>query len=185
MYRDTCNALHRLHFLGHVICNFIGLNRTNSSSSPLTVPELFQISRLFVKSSVWSNWTSKWTEFNVQLIGWIGFDPTEFFTKKHKKFGYGTHTQYSETLEFNAYSEFDSKSSAKRNRILNFFKIFMIRFGRIELTIYPNKDSKFVWQKFSLAFGLVLFASVRFYFELVPIKFESFTVRNYSNRFLS
>jgi hypothetical protein len=38
---------------------------------------------------------------------------------------------------------FGSKSSAKRNRIFNFFliffQIFMIRFGRIELAIYPNK----------------------------------------------
>jgi hypothetical protein len=36
-----------------------------------------------------------------------------------------------------------SKSSAKRNRIFNFFliffQIFMIRFGRIELAIYLNK----------------------------------------------
>jgi hypothetical protein len=38
---------------------------------------------------------------------------------------------------------FGSKSSAKRNRIFNFFliffQIFMIRFGRIELAIYLNK----------------------------------------------
>ncbi len=105
----------------------------------------------------------------------ISFNDKKMFSSK-VIFSIDTHTQYSETLEFNAYSEFDSKSSAKRNRILNFFKIFMIRFGRIELTIYPIKDSKFVWQKFSLAFGLVLFASVRFYFELVRIRFESFTV---------
>jgi hypothetical protein len=41
---------------------------------------------------------------------------------------------FSATLEFNAYSEFDSKSSAKRNQIFNFFSNF-------HDSVQPNRTS--------------------------------------------
>jgi hypothetical protein len=96
-----------------------------------------------------------------------------------------------------------SKSSAKRNRIFNFFliffQIFMIRFGRIELAIYLNsiRFNRFnakeslsfsveilpsVWfdsiRFDSVRFDSIRFDSVRFVFDLVRIKFESFTVHS-------
>ncbi len=72
------------------------------------------------------------------------------YSKMKKKFG----ILYSETLEFNAYSEFNSKITAIPNRILIFFDFFS-----------HNSFSS------SIRFGWS-----RFDFDLIRIKFESFSV---------
>jgi len=91
-----------------------------------------------------------------------------------------------------------SKNSAERNRIFNliliFFQIFTIRFGRIELA-YPNKPLKIqwismlkrllssvkpnwimkIWKKIKNSISFGRFFLIRFDFDLVRIKFDSFT----------